>query len=160
MITTRWKEHFRQVPSFRCMPWADPEGGQGVLTPLKNHNNIGFPSNIDPDPLKSQSYQASIQWWAIIDTPAKRHFNCVSLMGRWWPIFSGISVLSHYTLWQNACMQSVWTCSIEIKLSTDIISWYLGTYNMRQRLRRACASVHSQYSIQVYQASPLLCWMD
>ena len=22
-------------------------------------------------------------------------------MGRWWPIFSGISVVSHYTLWQN-----------------------------------------------------------
>ena len=46
MITARWKEHFRQVPSFRCMPWADPEGEQGVRTPL-----IGFPSNIDPDPL-------------------------------------------------------------------------------------------------------------
>ena len=39
-------EHFRQ--------WAVPEGGQGVQTPppLKNHRNIGFPSNIDPDPLK------------------------------------------------------------------------------------------------------------
>ena len=33
------------------MPWADPEGGQGVRTPLKYHKNIGFPSNIDPDPL-------------------------------------------------------------------------------------------------------------
>ena len=43
-------EHFRQVPSFRCMPWADPEGRQGVRIPppLKNHKNIGFPSNIDP----------------------------------------------------------------------------------------------------------------
>ena len=62
-----------------------PEGGgQKVCTPLKNHKNIGFPSNIDPDPLKSQSYQASIQWWTIIDMPAKRHFNGVSLMGRWW----------------------------------------------------------------------------
>ena len=54
-------------------------GGQGVrTTPLKNHKNIGFPSNIDPDPLKSQSYQASIQWWAIIGTQAKG----VSLAGR------------------------------------------------------------------------------
>ena len=36
-------EHFRQVPSFRCMPWADPEGGQGVRTP--------------PPPGKSQKYR-------------------------------------------------------------------------------------------------------
>ena len=119
--------------------------------------------------------------------------------------------------WISACMQCVWTGSIEIKLSTDIIhariqkvlskgiqlwqrlflklmafrwhadecptlnaglaaaifqgirtciarktymfvifqwlgsahiiSRYFGTYNVRQRLRRACASVHFQYSI-------------
>ena len=30
---------------------ADPEGGTGVRTPLKNHKNIGFLSNIGPDPL-------------------------------------------------------------------------------------------------------------
>ena len=36
----------------RSHPWADPEGGQGVRTPLKNYKNIGFPSYIDPDPLK------------------------------------------------------------------------------------------------------------
>ena len=30
--------------------------------------------------------------------------------------------------WIRACMQCVWTGSIKIKLSTDIISWYLGTY--------------------------------
>ena len=32
---------------------ADPEGGggQGVRTPLKNHKNTGFLSNIGPDPL-------------------------------------------------------------------------------------------------------------
>ena len=34
-------------------------GGQGVWIPLKNHKNIGFPSNTGPDPLKLQSYQAS-----------------------------------------------------------------------------------------------------
>ena len=38
--------------------WADPEGGGGAggpdssPPPLKNHKNIGFPSNIDLDPLK------------------------------------------------------------------------------------------------------------
>ena len=41
-------------------------GGQGVRTPLKNHKNIGFPSNTGQDPLKkSQSYQDSVQCWAI-----------------------------------------------------------------------------------------------
>ena len=32
--------------------WAYPEGGKRVKAPLKNHKNIGFPSNIDPDSLK------------------------------------------------------------------------------------------------------------
>ena len=51
--------------------------------PLKNHKNIGFPINIDLDPLKiTKLYQASIQWWAIIGMPAKRHFNGVLLAGQ------------------------------------------------------------------------------
>ena len=133
-------EHFRQVPSFRCMPWADPEGDP---PPLKNHRYIGFPSNIDSDPLKSQSYQASIQWWAI-DTSAKRHFKGVSLMGRWWSIFSGISVLCHYPP-LTKCSGSAHACSAcepaRLKLNCRR---YFGTYNVRQRLRRACASLHSQ----------------
>ena len=29
------------------------KGGTGGQDPLKNHRNIGFPSNIDPDPLKN-----------------------------------------------------------------------------------------------------------
>ena len=35
--------------------------------PLKNHKNIGFSS------WKSQSFQTSIQYWAIIGTQAKHH---------------------------------------------------------------------------------------
>ena len=84
-------------------------------------------------------------------------------MGRWWSIFSGISVLSHYPLWRNvldpACMQCVWTGSIEIKLSTDIISWYFSTYNVRQRLRWACASLHSQFSIDGSGMSSITAFM-
>ena len=52
---------------------ADPEGRQGVQTPLKNHKNIVFSSNTVLDPLKNRSYQASIQCWAIIGMPGKRH---------------------------------------------------------------------------------------
>ena len=43
------------------------EGGAGVRTP-----NKVFLNNTAPDPFKSQSYQASIQCWAIIGTPVKR----------------------------------------------------------------------------------------
>ena len=125
-------------------------GDRGSGPPLKNHKNIGFPSNIDPDPLKSQSYQASIQWWAI-DTPAKRHYKGVSLMGRWWSILvafrSSLTTPSDKMFWIRACIQCVWTGSIKIKLPTDIISWYFGTYNVRQSLRRVYASLHSQFSI-------------
>ena len=67
-------------------PWPTPwnstnhismcrsRGGAGGLEhPLKNYKNIGFSNNTGPDPLKNRSYQASIQCWAIIDTPAKCH---------------------------------------------------------------------------------------
>ena len=60
-----------------------PKGGnRGSRPHLKNHKNIGFPSIIGPDPLKSQSYQATIQCWAIISTQAKCHLNGVSQAGR------------------------------------------------------------------------------
>ena len=43
--------------------------------------------------LVSQSYQSSIQCWAIIGPVAKRHLNGVSLAGRWWPAHSVICIL-------------------------------------------------------------------
>ena len=47
-----------------CM--GGSRGGQGV--PLKNHKNKGFPSNIDPDPLKFTKLP-----------------NQHSMMGKYWP---------------------------------------------------------------------------
>ena len=107
---------FQTSTFFQMHAMGGSRGGQGVRTPLKNHKNIGFPSNIDPDPLK------------ITKLPSQHsmvgHYR-QWLMGRWWSIFSGISVLSHYPsdkmFWIRACMQCAWTGSIEIKLSTDII---------------------------------------
>ena len=64
------------------MGMCGSRGGQGVRTPLKNHKNIGFSSNTGPDPLKNRSYQASIQCWAIIGTPAKRHSG-IAYSGTW-----------------------------------------------------------------------------
>ena len=66
---------------------ADPEGGGGYRgsghRPLRNHKNIGFPSDTDPEPLKNhKAAQANIQCWAINGTPAKCHLNSVSLAGR------------------------------------------------------------------------------
>ena len=63
--------HLVQVIT-RLIVWADPEGGQGVQTPLKNHKNIEFLCNTGPAPEKSKSYQASIQCWAIIGPAVKR----------------------------------------------------------------------------------------
>ena len=60
------------------------KGGRGLdpPPPLVNHKGIGILSNTGPDPLeKSQSYQVSIQCWATIDPPAKRHLNGVLLAG-------------------------------------------------------------------------------
>ena len=67
----------QQFPSFTSViACADPEGtrGSGPPPPLKNRKNIGFSSNTGPVPLKTRSYEASIQCWAIIGTPAKRRF--------------------------------------------------------------------------------------
>ena len=64
--------------------------GSGPPPPPENHKNIGFLSNIGPDPLK---IQASIQCWAIIGPPAKRNAISVAFRlrdddgpqeGRWW----------------------------------------------------------------------------
>ena len=51
-------------------------------SPVKNHKNIVSYQFWSRSPEKSQSYIASIQCWAIISTPAKRHLNGVSLAGR------------------------------------------------------------------------------
>ena len=70
-------------------------GGQGIRTPPEKSQNIGFPSNTGPDPgpEKSQGYQAIIQCWAIIGTPAKRHLNGVSLAGRCWPTYGDVWII-------------------------------------------------------------------
>ena len=61
--------------------WVDPEGWgggeQGVRTPLKNPKNIGFPSNIDPDPVKITKLPSQ---HSIVGH--YRHANNVSLAGR------------------------------------------------------------------------------
>ena len=45
--------NFNVVTLLWCsLSCADPEGGQGVQTPLKKKQNIGFFSNSGPDPLK------------------------------------------------------------------------------------------------------------
>ena len=64
-----------------AVAWVDPEGGQGVEPPMKNHNNIGFTCNTGPDPLEI-TRATKPAFYAIICLPAKRHLNAVSLAGR------------------------------------------------------------------------------
>ena len=64
---------------------ADPEGGAvgpDPPPPLEKYKNIGFLSKLVRILLKSQGYQSSIQCWAIIGSPAKRHLIGVLLAGR------------------------------------------------------------------------------
>ena len=92
--------------------------------------------------LKSQSYQSSIQCWALIGPPAKRHLNGVLLAGHWLPVNSGIWILppliklktknkktrqswtlSDATSWIRACLFSCPMMSIIISfLSISMMS--------------------------------------
>ena len=55
---------------------ANPEGGggQGVWTPLKNHKNIGFISNIGQGPLKNHKATKLGNHGPASETPFKRRF--------------------------------------------------------------------------------------
>ena len=105
-------------------PWSenkknscvDPEGGgQGVrTTPLKNHKNKKVSWQYwSRSPEKSQSYQASIQCWAIIGTPAKHHLNGILLASWWWPDFSGIWIhsLTQKKSWTPS-EKTFWICAL------------------------------------------------
>ena len=75
---------------------AEPEGGGGTggPDPLKNHKNIGFPSNIDPDPLKitklPNQHSMVGHYRHASETPFKWRFAGGPMMA----LFSGFSILS------------------------------------------------------------------
>ena len=65
-------------------------GQETLPPPLKNHKSIVFLSNTSRDPRKkSQSYQASIQCWAIISPPAGQRGTPLVLIG------SSLSLSAH-----------------------------------------------------------------
>ena len=89
-------------------PCADPEGGTGGPDPPpEKSQKYRVYGNTGPNPLKNCSYQASIQCWAIIGTPAKRHLfvkvgppltklsgsahATLSKEGSWTPVFKTLS---------------------------------------------------------------------
>ena len=70
-------------------------GGQGVRTPLlKNHKNIGFPSNTGPDPLKFSQFLKLWSHHSMLGHNWYASENGVLLAGQCWPAFSGIWILS------------------------------------------------------------------
>ena len=74
------KGTFQTSTFFQMHAMGGSRGGKGVWTPLKNHKNIGFPSNIDPDPLKitklpsQHSMVGHYQQWRFADGPMVVHF--------------------------------------------------------------------------------------
>ena len=96
--------------------WADPEGGRGSRPPWKITKNRVSKQYWSGSPEKSQIYQASIQCWAIIRQPVKRHLNRVSLADRWLPAYCGIfdPPSPHQLKEKNGCQS--WTPS-------DITFW-------------------------------------
>ena len=119
------------------VPYADTEEvgwgrGSGPPPTLKNHKNIRSPSNTGPDPLTITTlYQASIQCWVIIGTPAfrKRADDCplIVVFGTFLPPSTKpktktLSKLdpSGKTFWIRACIQPQnigCLCSISHKTS-------------------------------------------
>ena len=80
--------------------------------PLKYHKTIEFSRNIGQDLLQKRSYQASIQCWAIIGTPAKRHLMAFRRRANDGPLIVYLDPLSPRQL-KRKCCQS-WTHSDEI----------------------------------------------
>ena len=108
-------------------PMRGSRGGQVAWTPSSWKNTelyrISKQCNWSGSPEISQSNQASIQYWAIIGPPAKRHSNGVSLAGRWWVDLCDIWILSlpltslkkkkrcqrkFDTPWQNSLDLRIW----------------------------------------------------
>ena len=81
-------------------------GGTGGPAPLKNHKKYRVSKQYwSGSSEKSQSYQASIQCWANIGTPAKRRFAGEPMMAhlKWYldPFFPHQLKKSSGPLWKN-----------------------------------------------------------
>ena len=111
--------------------WLYRWGGVGCADPLEYHKAVDLLRNtaMDPPPppwkITKLPIAASIQGWAIIGPPVKRHLNGISLVGQWWPaFFTGIDFLSYtstdsLSLLQNKLSTSkLWTWTPYIHICT------------------------------------------
>ena len=67
----------------------------GPPPPLKNHKNIGFPTNIDPDPLKITKLNQSQH--SMVGHNISMPGNAISMAFRW-----GVNPLSHHQQKKNS----------------------------------------------------------
>ena len=91
-----------------------------------NHKAKGFPWQYRYGSLgkpHSYMYQASIERWSIIGTPAKRHLNGVSLAGRWCPVFSGSSLPSSTNKIRKRFQKFIWTPLTKLTSSAHGSRW-------------------------------------
>ena len=131
-LCVRWSPHAeRNITVFQMHATGGSRGGTEGPDPLKNHKNIGFPSNIDPDPPNHKATKP-----AFNGGPLSTHQqNAISMEFRWWvdggpflvALRSFLITPSDKMFWIRACMQCVWTGLIKIKLSTNIMTCYFGT---------------------------------
>ena len=91
-------------------------------------------------PLKWQSYQSSIQCWATIGPPAKRHFNGASLASRWWLVNSGIRITPPLVKLKKK--RQSWTPS-------DKIFWIRAWSTTQPAYILGSPSAHQQNAIQM-----------
>ena len=83
-LCVRWSRYIldKNLLSDACHGRIQRGGGdRGSGPPLKNHKNIGFPSNIDPDPLKITklpSQHSMVGHWLT------RQQNAITKVFRWW----------------------------------------------------------------------------
>ena len=97
-------------------------GGPDPPPPWKITTIYGSLAILVRIPLKLQSYQSSIQRWAIIGAKAKRHLNGISLAGRWWPTNSGIWILPPLIKLKKSCQS--WTPQTKLSGSAlASVSW-------------------------------------
>ena len=73
-------------------------------------------------PVKSHSYQANFQCWATNGPPAKRHLNGVPLLGRWWPVYIGIWIISPIINERNteSKLDPLWKNFLDPRMGNDV----------------------------------------
>ena len=131
----------------------------GVHTRIQRSGG-GHGGSASPYPqLKSKKLykvSASIQFLAIIDPPAKRHLNGVTLEGQWWHRFKRyLDPLSYHQL-KTCCQDSPPPPPARSKLLSMIRAWFALHFLNMYRLSPVSFSPHLYQSLISPEKPPYL----